>query len=79
LFFSALSYDVTKMTAILLTGMGRDGAQGLLQLKEKGAYTIAQDEKSSVIYGMPRAAKELGAAKAIMNPDAIRQYISALR
>lgn len=77
LFFSALPYDVSGMTAILLTGMGRDGAQGLLQLREKGAYTIAQDEKSSIIYGMPRAAKELGAAKAIMNPEEIRQYIIA--
>ncbi len=49
-------------TAVLLTGMGADGAKGLLKLKESGALTITQDEVSCVVYGMPRAAKELGAS-----------------
>lgn len=48
--------------AFLLTGMGADGAQGMLALKRAGAYTVVQDKESSVIYGMPKEAKELGAA-----------------
>lgn len=46
---------------VILTGMGRDGAAGLLELRRSGAYTIGQDEASSVVYGMPKAAKEAGA------------------
>jgi two-component system chemotaxis response regulator CheB len=52
-----------KAVGVLLTGMGRDGAQGLLELRQAGARTIAQDEGSSVVYGMPRAAVEIGAAE----------------
>ena len=47
----------------LLTGMGRDGAQGLLEMRQAGARTFAQDEASSVVYGMPKAAVEIGAAE----------------
>ena len=46
---------------IILTGMGKDGAEGLLRMRNKGAFTIGQDEKSSVVYGMPKAAHEIGA------------------
>jgi two-component system chemotaxis response regulator CheB len=46
---------------ILLTGMGSDGALGLLAMRRRGAYTIGQDENSSVVYGMPRAAQDIGA------------------
>jgi len=49
----------------ILTGMGRDGADALLAMREAGASTVVQDEKTSVVYGMPRAAAELGAAGAI--------------
>ncbi|MBC8178767.1 MAG: chemotaxis response regulator protein-glutamate methylesterase [Desulfobacteraceae bacterium] len=56
----------SKGVGVLLTGMGRDGAEGLSALRQAGWYTIAQDEATSVIYGMPKAAKELGAADDIL-------------
>lgn len=62
LFFSAAEVLGPAAVAVLLTGMGRDGAQGLLALKEAGAHTIAQDEASAVIWGMPGEAVRLGAA-----------------
>ena len=65
-------------TAILLTGMGRDGAEGLLKLKNLGWLTIAQDEASSIVYGMPKAAVELDAAKKILNPGKIAQELTLL-
>jgi len=49
------------MTGVILTGMGKDGARGLLAMRQAGARTLGQDEASSVVYGMPRAAFELGA------------------
>lgn len=65
LFQSALPL-APRVVAALLTGMGRDGAQGLLDLRQAGARTLAQDQASSVVYGMPRAAAELGAAEQIV-------------
>jgi len=50
-----------KMVGIIMTGMGADGAKGLLSMRQKGAFTIGQDEKSSVVYGMPGVAKKIGA------------------
>jgi two-component system chemotaxis response regulator CheB len=55
-----------ESAAALLTGMGKDGAQGLLWLRRAGALTVAQDEDSSVVYGMPREAVLLGAASHIL-------------
>lgn len=63
---------------VLLTGMGRDGATGLLSLKESGHHTIAQDEETSVVYGMPKAAKQLDAAKEILPLHEIGARIKAL-
>lgn len=57
--------------AVLLTGMGSDGALGLKALREKGHYTIAQDAASSAVYGMPKAAAELQAATEILPLDRI--------
>ncbi|MCA9672025.1 MAG: chemotaxis response regulator protein-glutamate methylesterase [Myxococcales bacterium] len=51
---------------VLLTGMGADGAKGLLAMRQAGAPTIAQDEQTSVVYGMPRAAAEIGAAGQVL-------------
>jgi two-component system chemotaxis response regulator CheB len=48
---------------VILTGMGRDGAQGLLQMRQAGAHTLGQDQASSTVYGMPKAAFELGAVE----------------
>jgi two-component system, chemotaxis family, response regulator WspF len=59
--------------AILLTGMGNDGASGLLKLREAGWRTIAQDRESCAVYGMPKAAHELGAAGQILAPVRIGQ------
>ena len=61
LFLSALPY-ANRIVAAVLTGMGRDGADGLLALREAGARTLAQDERTSVVYGMPGAAWSNGAA-----------------
>jgi len=60
---------------VLLTGMGRDGAAGLLALRQAGFHTAAQDAESSVVYGMPKAAAELDAAEAILPIDAIGGWI----
>jgi two-component system chemotaxis response regulator CheB len=60
----------------LLTGMGRDGALGLLQLRRAGAFTIAQDEATSTVYGMPREAALLGAADRILPLDEIGRAIT---
>jgi len=51
------------MTGVILTGMGRDGAQGLLEMRAAGAHTLGQDEVSCVVYGMPRVAQEVGAVE----------------
>jgi two-component system chemotaxis response regulator CheB len=65
LFESVATERGPETVACLLTGMGRDGAAGLLALRRAGAFTIAQDEATSVVYGMPREAAELGAAEQI--------------
>lgn len=62
--FHSVAKSVGPMAiGIILTGMGADGARGLLSLRQKGAYTIGQDESSSVVYGMPRAAFDMGAVQ----------------
>jgi two-component system chemotaxis response regulator CheB len=59
----------------ILTGMGKDGAEGLLRLREKGAVTFAQDEASCVVYGMPKAAWDCGAAQQQITLDRIASFL----
>ena len=61
LFLSAAKFLGADAIGVIMTGMGRDGAQGMLAMKNAGAWTLAQDEATSVIFGMPREAIELGA------------------
>ncbi len=71
LFASAASRVGARTVAILLTGMGTDGARGMARLAAAGAFTLAQDRETSVIYGMPRAAVELNAARESLPLDSI--------
>jgi len=71
LFESLALENGAKTAAALLTGMGRDGADGLLAIRKAGGFTIAQDEATSVVYGMPKAAADIGAASVILPLDGI--------
>jgi len=66
LFRSAARYAGKNSVGVIMTGMGDDGAKGMLELKEAGAYTIAQDEKSCVVFGMPQEAIKLGAVEKVL-------------
>lgn len=70
-FDSLVQHWRQSVVGVLLTGMGRDGAQGLLQLRDKGSHTIAQDEASCTVYGMPKAAAQIGAAVEVLPLDQI--------
>jgi two-component system response regulator WspF len=74
-FKSVAKHWPNKGCAILLTGMGRDGATELANLRNIGWYTIAQDQATSVVYGMPKAAKELNAATEILSLEKIGSAI----
>ena len=76
LFKSAAKIYDTKILAVLLTGMGSDGAEGLNLLKNSGAFTITQNEETSEVYGMPKAAIEMGAAKRILSLEQIIKILS---
>jgi two-component system, chemotaxis family, protein-glutamate methylesterase/glutaminase len=66
LFRSAANCTGSNAVGIILTGMGDDGAQGLLEMKNAGAYTIAQDEETCIVFGMPKVAIGLGAASVVL-------------
>ncbi|MDL1970414.1 MAG: chemotaxis response regulator protein-glutamate methylesterase [Candidatus Desulfofervidaceae bacterium] len=78
LFRSVAEAYGNKAIGILLTGMGEDGARGLKAIKEKGGYTITQEEKSCVVFGMPKAAIELGAVIKTLKPSQIAQELLVL-
>lgn len=75
LFESAAPLVGRRAVAGLLTGMGEDGAAGLLKLRQGGSRTFAQDQKTCVVYGMPRVAVEMGAVEAILPLDRIAEHI----
>lgn len=77
LFESAAALNAERMIAVILTGMGSDGAKGLLSLKKAGAFTIGQDEKSSLVYGMPKAAYDMGAVNVQCALDEMAQTIKS--
>jgi two-component system chemotaxis response regulator CheB len=87
LFGSAAEAAGDEAAGVLLTGMGSDGAQGLLKMRNAGAHTIAQDESTSVVFGMPREAIRIGAAAQVLPLDriaegmlgAVRKQVSALK
>lgn len=70
-FRAIAGYYKNGVIGILLTGMGTDGVEGMRAILQAGGITIAQDQKSSIVFGMPKAAIELGAAKYILSPEEI--------
>ena len=68
----------TETVAAILTGMGRDGAQGLKLLRDAGGWTLSQDEASSVVFGMPKAAVEAQAACEVLSLDEIGGVLASL-
>lgn len=78
LFRSIARHCASKSVAIVLTGMGKDGSEGLKMIKDAGGFTIAQDEASSLIYGMPLECVKLGAVSMSASPDKIIEFLLEL-
>jgi two-component system chemotaxis response regulator CheB len=78
LFRSAAKFAGSNAIGIIMTGMGDDGAKGLLEMKQAGAYTIAQDEASCVVFGMPKVAIKLGAASTVLPLERIADHVGRL-
>jgi len=78
LFRSAAVAGTEKPLGVILTGMGNDGGAGLLAMKAAGAITIAQDEATCAVFGMPREAIRLGAADHVLPLQAIAATLSRL-
>jgi two-component system, chemotaxis family, protein-glutamate methylesterase/glutaminase len=77
LFRSAARYAGRNAVGVIMTGMGDDGAKGLLEMKETGAFTVAQDEETCVVFGMPQEAIKLGAAQRVLPLEAIAGTVLA--
>jgi two-component system chemotaxis response regulator CheB len=75
---SAAKVFGARTVGVVLTGMGRDGAVGLASVKAAGGRTIAQDKASSTVFGMPRAAVELGVVDDVLSLDQIGPHVSRL-
>jgi two-component system, chemotaxis family, protein-glutamate methylesterase/glutaminase len=77
LFRSAANSAGANALAVILTGMGRDGAQGMLEMHRAGSYTIAQNEATCTVYGMPREAIEIGAVDSVLALEKIAEHLLA--
>jgi two-component system chemotaxis response regulator CheB len=77
LFRSAANSAGANALAVILTGMGKDGAQGMLEMHGGGSYTIAQNEETCAVYGMPREAVEIGAVDTILPLEQIAEHLLA--
>ena len=75
LFQSAAESAGADAVGVILTGMGKDGAQGMLAMRKKGSFTIAQDEASSIVFGMPKEAIDIGAAATVVALNQIARRI----
>ncbi len=71
-------FAVANAIGAILTGMGDDGATGLLNMRQAGAHTIAQDEQSCVVFGMPKEAIARGGAERIVPLDKVAEHLIAL-
>lgn len=78
LFRSAARYAGRNAVGVIMTGMGDDGAKGMLEMKEAGAQTIAQDEKTCVVFGMPKVAIEMGGVSQVAPLQKIAQAVAKL-
>ncbi len=78
LFRSVAQHAGRNAAAVILTGMGDDGARGLLDMRQAGARTAAQDEASCVVYGMPREAVRLGAAEEVLPLDHVGSWLGRI-
>lgn len=78
LFHSVAEYAGRRGVGVILTGMGSDGAMGLLEMRQRGARTIGQDQSTCVVYGMPKAAYEIGAVEKQVSLRDIPQHIFTL-
>ncbi|HOM01372.1 MAG TPA: chemotaxis response regulator protein-glutamate methylesterase [Acetivibrio sp.] len=77
--FNSVAQEAGKNAiGIILTGMGKDGAKGLLAMRQKGARTVGQDEKSCVVYGMPKVAFEMGAVEKQASLESIPQLVYSM-
>ncbi len=81
LFISVARFVGANALGVIMTGMGRDGAAGLLEMKKAGAYTVAQDEASCVVFGMPKEAIKLGGADKVVSlldiPRTLMNFLNA--
>lgn len=75
LFHSVADYAGSNAVGVILTGMGSDGAHGLLKMKEAGARTVVQDEKSCIVFGMPKEAIKLGAADKVVPLNSVSKTV----
>jgi len=75
LFRSVARYAGANAVGVIMTGMGDDGAQGMLEMKQAGAYTIAQDEETCIVFGMPKEAIKKGGVDKVLPLDAIAAVV----